>query len=408
MGGAESRRSRLSRWLRAEGRSQRLLAGVSLTWIVVGVLVLAYIGWRLLWPPVAIIAPPLLVAALVVYALDPAVSMLERRRVPRPLGTLITYVVLIAAMVGLTLASAPLVGAQIGSLAEEAPEMRDRGIDLLEQGAAAVGIELNLTPDADGGEIVREVADEAGAALQDEESRRQLLAAAGGIAGMATGVAQGLLLLLLGPVLAFYVLADLPRLTAMARKSLPPERRQSTFELATAVGRVTGGYVRGQILVALFVGVLSTLGFWLIGLPFWALVGIVAGVSNMVPFLGPIIGGGLGVVVALLASGVPLAVWVVVVMLVVQQFEGHLISPLVMGRTVKLHPLAVILAVLVGGALFGLPGLLLAVPAAAAAKVVGAYLWERHVPWAETTVYTQPSRLEGVELETLTSREAGA
>ncbi len=408
MGGAESRRSRLSRWLRAEGRSQRLLAGVSLTWIVVGVLVLAYIGWRLLWPPVAIIAPPLLVAALVVYALDPAVSMLERRRVPRPLGTLITYVVLIAAMVGLTLASAPLVGAQIGSLAEEAPEMRDRGIDLLEQGAAAVGIELNLTPDADGGEIVREVADEAGAALQDEESRRQLLAAAGGIAGMATGVAQGLLLLLLGPVLAFYVLADLPRLTAMARKALPPERRQSTFELATAVGRVTGGYVRGQILVALFVGVLSTLGFWLIGLPFWALVGIVAGVSNMVPFLGPIIGGGLGVVVALLASGVPLAVWVVVVMLVVQQFEGHLISPLVMGRTVKLHPLAVILAVLVGGALFGLPGLLLAVPAAAAAKVVGAYLWERHVPWAETTVYTQPSRLEGVELETLTSREAGA
>ena len=406
MGAAEPRRTRLSRWLNADGRSQRLLGGVALTWIIVGLLVLAYVGWRLLWPPLAIIAPPLLVAALVVYALDPAVSRLERWRVPRPLGTLIVFLVLIGAIAGITAVGAPLVGSQIGRLASEAPEMRDRAIELLEQGAAATGIDLSLRPDADGGEIVEEVADEAGAALQDEESRRRLLAAMGGVAGVATGLAGGLLLLLLGPVLAFYVLADLPRLTAAARRLLPPERRESAFELAGAVGRVTGGYVRGQIVVALFVGVLSAVGFLLIGLPFWALVGIVAGVSNVVPFLGPIIGGLLGVGVALLDSGLPLAVWVVVVKVVVQQLESHLFSRLVMGRTVKLHPLAVILAVLVGGALFGLVGLLLAVPATAAAKVVAAYLWERHVPWAEATVYTEPTRLAGVELETLSSREA--
>jgi predicted PurR-regulated permease PerM len=401
-------RERMSQWLRAEDRSQRLIAIGVVVWIGVGGVVLAYVAWRLLWPPLAIIAPPLLVAALIVYALDPAVSLLERRRVPRLLATLVVYVLVLGVGAGLVAVSAPLVGSQIASFAQEAPQMRDRATDLLEQGAGAVGVNLNLRPNADGEEIVQEVADEAEAALQDEDSRRQLLAALGGLAGVATGVAQMVLLLLLGPVLAFYLLADLPRFNAAARSLVPPGRRDGLFDVVAAVGRVTGGYVRGQIVVALFVGVFSALGFALIGLPFWALVGIVAGVSNLVPFIGPIVGGVLGVAVALLAEGPDLALGVVVVMVVVQQLESQVVSPLVMGRTVKIHPLAVILAVLAGGALFGLPGLLLAVPATAAAKVIAAHLWQRHVPWASGSEYRDPRVLEGVELETLTARESNA
>lgn len=399
MSSLRSRRERFTGWVHGEGRSERLVGTAALVWTGVGVLVLAYVAWRLAWPVLSVVGPPLLVAALIVYALEPAVGALARRRVPRVLATFLVHLVVLGALGGLVVVVAPLVGAQLGTLVEEAPELRGRARELVQRGAGAMGVELTLPQGADGGQIVEEVADETGAALQDEVSRQRLLGALGGLAGMAAGTARLLLLLLIGPVLAFYLLADLSRVTTAFRRLVPPGGRDETFALLASVGRVTGGYVRGQLVVALFVGVAATIGYWLIGLPFWALVGIVAGLSNLVPFIGPIVGGLLGVAVALLGDGLGLAVWVVVVTVVVQQLESQVISPLVMGRTVKVHPLLVILAVLVGGALFGLPGLLLAVPAIAAAKVVALHLWHRHIPWAEGTPPEDPREVEGAAIE---------
>jgi len=171
---------------------------------------------------------------------------------------------------------------------------------------------------------------------------------------------------------------------------IPPGRREEIRGLMDRIGQAVGGFFRGQLLVALFVGVASSIGLWAIGLPFWLLVGMVAGVFNLVPLVGPFIGGGLAVVIALI-SGQPLkAVWAAVVLLIVQQIDNHLISPNVMGRTVQLHPVVVMLALLVGASFAGLFGMLVIVPLVAVAKIVFLFMWSRYVDYGEELTQGSP------------------
>jgi predicted PurR-regulated permease PerM len=117
---------------------------------------------------------------------------------------------------------------------------------------------------------------------------------------------------------------------------------------------------------------------------------MVAGVFNLVPLVGPFIGGGLAVVIALI-SGEPLkAVWAALVLLVVQQIDNHLISPNVMGRTVQLHPVVVMLALLVGASFAGLFGMLVIVPLVAVAKIVFLFMWSRYVDYGDELTQGPP------------------
>jgi predicted PurR-regulated permease PerM len=141
-----------------------------------------------------------------------------------------------------------------------------------------------------------------------------------------------------------------------------------------------GGYFRGQLAVAIVVGTMASIGMLLIDLPFWLIVGMVAGLFNMIPLIGPWVGAVPGIVIALTTGGgLSQAVAVAVVMAVVQQIDNHFISPIVMQRAVKLHPAVVMLALLAGGTLGGFFGLLLAVPATAVLKIVVGHAWRHFV-----------------------------
>jgi predicted PurR-regulated permease PerM len=122
-----------------------------------------------------------------------------------------------------------------------------------------------------------------------------------------------------------------------------------------------------------------SIGLAVIGLPFWLLVGMVAGVFNVIPLIGPWIGAVPGVVIALTTRDAGTALWVIVVMAAAQQIDNHFISPIVMQRAVKLHPAAVMMALLAGGTLGGFFGLLLAVPIAAVLKIVVGHVWHTYV-----------------------------
>ncbi|MDQ3931359.1 MAG: AI-2E family transporter, partial [Actinomycetota bacterium] len=137
------------------------------------------------------------------------------------------------------------------------------------------------------------------------------------------------------------------------------------------------------LLVAAFVGLATAAGMWAIGLPFWGLVGIIAGVFNLVPAVGPFIAGAVGVVIALtLGDGGGQAILVVVIETVVQQVDNHVITPQVQGRAVDLSPLTIVLALVLGGTLWGLVGALLVIPVLGALKVVALHIMAKTVPWA--------------------------
>ncbi|MDH3426339.1 MAG: AI-2E family transporter, partial [Acidimicrobiia bacterium] len=142
------------------------------------------------------------------------------------------------------------------------------------------------------------------------------------------------------------------------------------------------------LLVALIVGVMTSVGFWAVGLEFWLLIGMIAGFLNIIPFVGPWVGGGLGVLVALATADPQTALWAAIVAAGVQQVDNHFISPNVLRFTVRLHPATIILVLLVGGTLGGLLGVLLAVPVMASIKIISGHMWRTRVlgeSWEEAS-----------------------
>jgi len=331
-------------------------------WAVVGLSVvlsiLLWLGWL-----VRVIFPPLLLAGVIVLLLNPLVVRLERRGLPRVAAVALLYLAGLALFVLMVVSIVPVVRAQVEDFRGQWPEVRDRvegWITDREEDMRGTPLEFSR----------EEVAKQLNGLVTD---RLPQLWRAG------DRVLNVVIVLVTGPAIAFYLLSDLSGLRGRIQALLPPRAAPEVTLVARKLHAVVGGFVRGQIIVASIVGILTAIGLALVGLPFWALLGVVAGVSDLVPLVGPFVGGVLAVVVALVTRDVMTAVWVVGVMVAVQQVESHVVSPLVLHRTVKLHPAAVLLALLAGASLGGIFGMLVAAPAVAALKVVVGHLWRVYV-----------------------------
>ena len=351
----------------------------TVAWCGIGVIILGFLLLRLL-VYVNPIVPPLLIAVAVVYLLNPIVSALERRGVPRVAGAGIVYLLFLCITALIISLLVPLVARQVSQVVEHFPDYLAEAQASVRRVAARFGQEPNFQLDA---EHVR-------AWLSAEDNRQTVTRYMTGLRSVTTSLLSGLIIFVIGPVMAFYLLVDLPRLERGMMALIPPPRRQEIRGLMDRIGQAVGGFFRGQLLVALFVGVASSIGLWAIGLPFWLLVGMVAGVFNLVPLVGPFIGGGLAVVIALIAGQPLTAVWAALVLLVVQQIDNHLISPNVMGRTVQLHPVVVMLALLVGASIAGLFGMLVIVPLVAVAKIVFLFVWSKYVDYGDELTQGSP------------------
>jgi predicted PurR-regulated permease PerM len=350
-----------------------------MAWCGIGVIILAYLLLRLL-VYINPIVPPLLIAVAVVYLLNPLVSALERRGVPRAAGAGIVYVLFLCIVALVISLLVPVVTRQVGQVIDHFPDYLADAQATISRLAARFGQEPDFRLDA---EQVREW-------LSAGENRQAVTRYLTGLRSVTNSVISGLIIIVLGPVMAFYLLVDLPRLRRGAMALIPPDRREEIKGLMDRIGQAVGGFFRGQLLVALFVGVASSIGLWAIGLPYWLLVGMVAGIFNLVPLVGPFIGGGLAVIIALV-SGEPLkAVWAALVLLAVQQIDNHLISPNVMGRTVQLHPVVVMLALLVGASFAGLFGMLVVVPLVAMAKIIFLFIWSKYVVYGDELTQGNP------------------
>lgn len=350
--------------------SDRVLRWGLRAWSAVGMLVLGYLLVRLVGY-VRVLLIPLLAAGVVVYLLNPIVGWLHRRGLPRVLGAAVAYLAALAVLGGGLVLAGPMLAEQVRAAVAALPtdlETAEAEAQLL---ADRLGVSVDV--DFDGSRVQQWLLD----------NRDDVVRSLTGLGSATASVLSSLAVALIGAVAAFYVLVDLPRLGSACLALVPPPRRAEVTDVARAVSTTVGGFLRGQLLVAGFVGVASALVMWLIGLPLWLLVGLVAGVTNLVPFIGPFIGGGLAVVIALVNGEPLLALWAVLAITVVQQVESHVVSPLVMGRTVQLHPVVVMLAVLLGGSLAGFLGLLVAVPIAASLRILLRHLWQQESSYSD-------------------------
>lgn len=179
--------------------------------------------------------------------------------------------------------------------------------------------------------------------------------------------------ILLGLILAFYILKDLEYFKELYNKItkalIKEQKNENLSNLFSDINSILSHFIRGQLLAALIVGILSSIGLSIIRLDFAVLIGMTAGIANIIPYFGPIIGSIPAIIVGLL-SGNPIKALLAVLMLVaVQQIDSILISPKIVGNSVGLHPVFVMLSIIIGGAYLGLGGMIIAVPIAAIIKM---------------------------------------
>ena len=196
---------------------------------------------------------------------------------------------------------------------------------------------------------------------------------------LSSGVAA-LLNLFMIPFVAFYLLKDFEKIIAIFKQLLPPRHAPVIWDFMNQINNVLGQYVRGQMLVSSFIAILTTIGLALSGIRYAVLLGIMAGVFNLVPFVGLAVSLGVSSFVALLdANGIDAVVKVVVVFVVVQGIEGNFLSPKVVGERVGLHPVWVMVALVVSAHFWGIIGMVVAIPVAAVVNIVLKVLTDRYV-----------------------------
>ena len=204
-----------------------------------------------------------------------------------------------------------------------------------------------------------------------------LLQAAWNVAKQTLVVISGSFAFILGlataPVLIFYLMKDSGPIKTSLYAPFPSAIRPYLRDIMDIADRTLGGYIRGQLTLGLIVGVIVAGGLLLMGVPFAVILGLIAGLTELVPIIGPWIGGAAAVLVTL-ATAPDKVLWVILLFLVVQLLENTLLVPRIQGNTLKMHPIAVILVITIGSQYFGLWGVILGPPLVAMAKDIIVYL----------------------------------
>ncbi|WP_203334071.1 AI-2E family transporter [Planococcus beigongshangi] len=311
-----------------------------------------------LWPFKVIIATlfaPLLIAGLFYYLLRPLVNLLSRK-VPKiaSIGIVFALIAIILS-IGVYLFG-PTVQEQVQSFMELAPE---RVEEVTEESASAM----------DDFEFM---------GIQGTEIRTRALsyvkAASDGlldnVAGVLTTIVNIAVVIVVVPFILFFLLKDDEKLIPHITKYLSEERKPEGRKLLKDMDATLAAYIIGQALVALTVGVLMYIGYVIIGLDYAFTLAIFAMFLIIIPFLGPILGILPALFVALVNGEPVMAIKVIVVLIIVQQLEGNLITPNIMGNRLNIHPLTIILLLMVAAALFGFIGILIAIPLYAVVKTL--------------------------------------
>lgn len=357
-------------WLRIPPQQRKRLVLVALA-----ALLLAWI----LWAARAVLGPYILGLALA-YLLAPFVGLLEKGlrwvgkqrflgffdKIARPLAILLAYILLIAIMVGFSALVVPLVVDQAETLWEQRRVVFNYFSDLVDRIVA----QYQLLPP----EVKSQIEQTLGR-FSDVIGRAVQQALEGTAVAISYTVSLVLAILII-PFWTFYLLKDSRKLGKSVAKSIPSQIRGDVLTIVRLIDDALGAYLRGQLFLGLGIGVMSTIGLSILGVNFAVLLGLIAGVFELIPNIGPILGGIPAVLVAFSQDPI-LALWTVLFTLGIQQVENLFFAPRILGRSVQLHPVVVMVVLVIGSEIAGLLGLFLAPVMTAVLRDLFRYLYYR-------------------------------
>jgi predicted PurR-regulated permease PerM len=348
-------------------------------------LVLLALGLLALWVAARAarsVVEVVVVASFIALILNPFVSFLSRRGIPRGVAIPLTYLILIVIIAGIGVALAQPISNQVNAFQHNVPHLiseANKRLDSVQRFFNKHGIHIQLEKQ---GQTALDT-------IQTKvlKGSSSLLAFTTSLLKSAATAAFALVLIF---VMSVYLLIYARQIGTLVRRWLPDADGTAADDYPTRVQRAVGGYVRGQLLFSVVMGTTAGVALWLFGVlgifhdgrTYAFAFGAFFGVMELVPYVGPVLGAIPPVLVALFENPI-VALWVVLLFIVIQQLEGHVVAPQIFSHALRINPLLVIVALLFGYAIYGIVGALMALPVAAVLRETIIYL-RRHVvlePW---------------------------
>jgi predicted PurR-regulated permease PerM len=323
-----------------------------------------------------------IVAGVIALILNPVVELLQRAHLPRTLAVIVVYLAFFTMLPALGFVLAGPISDQATSFANDVP-------GLVDDASATLDDVQGFFDDKGINVQIKGQTDSALASLQDSivSGSGEIVAVTGELLRRFLELSFYLILVI---VLSVYMLVYAPRIGTLVRSIMPAGNGTPEDDFPTRVQRAVGGYVRGQLLFSLVMGTSAGVALWAFGVlgifpdgrTYAPAFGLFFGLMELVPYVGPVLGALPPILVALVQDPLT-ALWVALLFVALQQLEGHVVAPNVFGHALRLNPLLVIFALLLGGEIYGFIGALIALPIAAIVRETVVYL-KRHLvfePW---------------------------
>ncbi|EAG1402772.1 AI-2E family transporter [Listeria monocytogenes] len=318
------------------------------------------------------VAAPIILAGISYYLFNPIIDWIEKHKWKRGWAIALLYLVIIGLIILLFSFVIPAVKDQIVSLFKSFPGYWDQITQKFDEfSRSSLFDQIKDKLNTNMSDIMKTLSTKGTSVINSA------ISSIGSIVGTVTEV---VLAIVTTPLVLFYLLKDGKKLPDFLLKMLPVNGRAHTRQVLGEANHQISSYIRGQIIVSLCIGILLFIGYLIIGLPYALTLAIIAACTSIVPYLGPAIAITPAIIIAIVTSPW-LLIKLIIVWCVVQLLEGKFISPQVMGKTLKVHPITILFVILVAGNLFGVLGVIFAVPGYAVLKVIvtHVFIWFKRI-----------------------------
>lgn len=307
---------------------------------------------------------PILLAVVMVYLLNPIVNRLVQRGAPRAAAIFMAYFAVFIIVTSFLMYGIPKVVEQLNTLIQYIPNytrLVEEYLHQLQNGFARTPLPAGMR------QILQE---------HIQWGEMQLLSLVRSTISGLIGLLSNLFSIALAPVLAYYFMKDGGLIGDWLCRRVPVNWYRDFCRLSREIDRVISRFIRGHLIMMLTVGVLTWIALAVLRMEFAMMLGVFAGLTELIPYLGPFIGAAPAVALALVYSKW-LALKVIIAIVIIQQVEANILSPKVLGGSIGLHPVFTILVLLAGGQVYGIPGMLLALPVTAVLRILIGFIWEK-------------------------------
>ena len=326
-----------------------------IVWVIVGLFGLYFITKIFnRYPLIADTFYTIIISLILAYFLNPLVDFFEKKGLNRFISTVLVYLIILGTIVILTISVLPRTGRELRRLATNFPGY----ITAITNWLSSLYSDYTSTIEG-----MPELVSSIEKVITQNVDRLQ--------AGIANGIESFIMIIagmftriiswILTPILTFYFLMDKNHFIEKLKTLIPKKNKEETISLFKQIDTALSEFIRGRLLMAVIVGITTTIFLFLMGIEFAIVIGFITGIADIIPYIGPFLGFVPAVIFAFIAGPIK-ALWVGIFFILIQWAENNILGPKILGKTTGMHPLTILLSIIAGGTMFGVMGMLLAVP----------------------------------------------